>query len=525
MAKSNIILILIAVTFISMEMSAQHNHDLVIKGDIEIQNNAELYIWGDLHIESAAGTVVNEGKIELEGNLYKDNLSTYTSLSTGEVVFRNDNVNTTDAQFIQGEFTGANALNILEVDTRAASPLFYLNNGDTEITQELRLTNGIVTSQTPDGLHPSTITDNRLIVSNPTPNSITGNYNNSWLVGPWNRAVSPSTSYLFPMGSDSPQSYGLQSVEMTFGAGPATELELNFLESELTSIGTEVICDVGTPPNNLGTPDGVEDTLSIDCVAGMWDIQSFQDFPTFEITLNPSAALLNKCAAELNYMALEGAVLDPCPTDAFSRTGVTALGRFDIPSVVNPENFFLSIELSYFLAKPMEDFILLEWETLSEIDNAGFEVQRSKDGVIYEQLGWVDGAINSDSPITYNWKDINVEKNVTYYYRLKVVSLNGAREDSEVRSTVLEEIIEYYEAIVYPNPLDPDQDQLHYEALRDGKITLEIVDETGITVLEEIIEVRQGLNTVNVGNINDGLYYLILQDDQYVRKSLLMIQR
>ena len=47
-------------------------------------------------------------------------------------------------------------------------------------------------------------------------------------------------------------------------------------------------------------------------------------------------------------------------------------------------------------ASGQKDHILLEWITESEIDNSGFEIQRSTDGHNFNAIGWVDGNGTTD---------------------------------------------------------------------------------------------------------------------------------
>lgn len=91
----------------------------------------------------------------------------------------------------------------------------------------------------------------------------------------------------------------------------------------------------------------------------------------------------------------------------------------------------------------------LEWETVQEINNAGFEVQKSPDGKIFEPIGWVDGAARTNERRTYKFTDEHLE--ATSYYRLKQVDNDGTYTHSRIIAVMpKEEDIEY--SLAYPNP-------------------------------------------------------------------------
>ncbi len=84
----------------------------------------------------------------------------------------------------------------------------------------------------------------------------------------------------------------------------------------------------------------------------------------------------------------------------------------------------LPVELVYFKGKATENDVSLEWRTASETDNKHFEVERSADGKVFEQIGIVEGHNNSTTPINYTYKD-TAPLSGNSYYRLKQVDFSG----------------------------------------------------------------------------------------------------
>lgn len=131
-------------------------------------------------------------------------------------------------------------------------------------------------------------------------------------------------------------------------------------------------------------------------------------------------------------------------TQAFTNFGLVSFGSL---LGVNP----LPIELLYFKATPVEDIVLLEWATGSEINNDFFTVERSKTGDDFEAIIEVSSQEPTGGTLTYYASDEQPYSGISYY-RLKQTDLNGDfsyegyvivnREDSPVPLA----------ASVFPNP-------------------------------------------------------------------------
>ncbi|MGB1216387.1 MAG: lamin tail domain-containing protein, partial [Saprospiraceae bacterium] len=94
---------------------------------------------------------------------------------------------------------------------------------------------------------------------------------------------------------------------------------------------------------------------------------------------------------------------------------------FGTPGGVNN----LPIELLSFNGKANHNTVDLLWTTLTEENNAGFEVQRSRDSENWEKIGFVRGAGNSAVEINYDFVDKNPNHGENYY-RLKQIDFDQA---------------------------------------------------------------------------------------------------
>ncbi|MBL7816220.1 MAG: T9SS type A sorting domain-containing protein [Saprospiraceae bacterium] len=114
----------------------------------------------------------------------------------------------------------------------------------------------------------------------------------------------------------------------------------------------------------------------------------------------------------------------------------------------------LPVELLSFSGKNTEGGNLLTWETASEVNNKGFEVEKSSDGLRFEKVGFVAG---NNKASTYQFLDnltsARVETSPTFltYYRLRQIDNDGKEILSKVIS--IQNKGAKGSLAVYPNPV------------------------------------------------------------------------
>ncbi len=112
----------------------------------------------------------------------------------------------------------------------------------------------------------------------------------------------------------------------------------------------------------------------------------------------------------------------------------------------------MPVILQSFSVQRQEHVRLLTWITTSEAHNDFFEVQRSRNGIAFENLGQVQGIGTTVTAHTYTWTDPEIfPGGVVLYYRLRQVDYDGTYTFSPVISYRVQ-AGETTEAVVYPNP-------------------------------------------------------------------------
>lgn len=87
----------------------------------------------------------------------------------------------------------------------------------------------------------------------------------------------------------------------------------------------------------------------------------------------------------------------------------------------------LPIELLSFSVNAGTESVLVSWETATETNNDFFTIERSTDVQNWEILGYVDGAGNSNRPLSYSFTDSRPLDGISYY-RLKQTDYDGQYE-------------------------------------------------------------------------------------------------
>ncbi|MFT5168003.1 MAG: hypothetical protein ACI8P3_003242 [Saprospiraceae bacterium] len=129
-----------------------------------------------------------------------------------------------------------------------------------------------------------------------------------------------------------------------------------------------------------------------------------------------------------------------------------------IPSTGNASDMSLDligalpVELSFFKADIHNGkMVLLEWQTASENNNAGFEVERSTDRSNWQNIGFVDGIGSSTLVNPYQFTDEHPRLGDNYY-RLKQIDFDGKHDYSELRQVFFDAKVTDL-LYVYPNPV------------------------------------------------------------------------
>lgn len=159
----------------------------------------------------------------------------------------------------------------------------------------------------------------------------------------------------------------------------------------------------------------------------------------------------------------------------------------------------LPVHLTTFTGKSQGNGTMLSWETTSETNNAGFEIEKSLDAKSFEKIGFVDGAGDTRETNTYHFLD--TEPFPTTYYRLKQLD-HGDRFDGKFAySSIIVVRKPGDKIVVYPNPAS----NVFYIQGIEKKQNLVIRDAVGKIVDEQICS---STKAIEIDHLPNGLYFI-----------------
>lgn len=158
-----------------------------------------------------------------------------------------------------------------------------------------------------------------------------------------------------------------------------------------------------------------------------------------------------------------------------STGGLTNTQSFCLPPVLLP------IELLNFNAYCADNSVIVDWSTISELNNDKFIVEKSSDLITIEEIGEVNGAGNSYGMLKYSLKDDRVMNGI-FYYRLKQVDFDGTVKYFPWQA--VECHANHEQALVFPNP-STDHAYLQLPAyLNEFETSIFITDISGKLIQE-----------------------------------------
>ncbi|MFN8316688.1 MAG: T9SS type A sorting domain-containing protein [Chitinophagales bacterium] len=184
----------------------------------------------------------------------------------------------------------------------------------------------------------------------------------------------------------------------------------------------------------------------------------------------------------------------------------------------------LPVKLIDFTATAIENsYIRLDWSTALELNNAGFEVERSTNGTEFTKIAWVQGHDNSTVRQDYVYDDKTAQPNIRYYYRLKQIDNgNVAFEYSNIVTATI--ISEGKTAVgdFVPNPAK-DKATIDLFIGKDQTVVIDVYEVTGKFIKSEKLDMKKGFNTyfIQTGDLSASTYIVSFRvDDQRISKRL-----
>ena len=186
----------------------------------------------------------------------------------------------------------------------------------------------------------------------------------------------------------------------------------------------------------------------------------------------------------------------------------------------------LPVELSSFTSAVTANKVTLNWSTVTETNNSGFDIERAASGSnTFSKVGNVAGHGNSNTTVNYTYNENNVASG-RYNYRLKQIDFNGNYKYYDLSSEVIVGVPTKYDLSQnYPNPFNPTT-KISYTIPVDGKVSIKLFDMTG----KEVAQVVNSLQTAgyhsvefNASNLSSGTYFYTIEANNFVATKKMML--
>ncbi|MEO6613506.1 MAG: T9SS type A sorting domain-containing protein [Chitinophagaceae bacterium] len=199
---------------------------------------------------------------------------------------------------------------------------------------------------------------------------------------------------------------------------------------------------------------------------------------------------------------------------ASALSGSFALGRLAGNDLaIGGSNIVVPVLLSSFTGTNEGRFNRLRWSTATELNNLGFEVQRSATGIQYNVIGFVNSlasAGNSNNSLDYSFID-TTPAGTKQYYRLRQVDIDNHSKLSPILLIKGEKPLLVTIDALFPNPA-ADKVNVSLMAPANDKFTIIVMDINGRTMLRQNGSVETGntIVTIDISRLNKGFYFLKL---------------
>lgn len=494
-------LIIYSAIFINSSLQAQGILKVQNGAVITVQSGVQMVLQGGVTLENGS-TLSNAGTITVKQNGvsgaadWVDNTVTAYNYGTGKIVFNGSGGHLLNSK---------NTFERIDVDASGHITLgsdinvnkWYLINGKINTTASYK---AIALSNT------------QMAVEADAANT---NFANSWINGNLRRYILTSSvnNYVFPVGDASKANRAvldnltsdplnnLSYIDASFGPKPGNDAGLVATENGQAYISVN--------------PGGVW-YLTPDVLPSSGKYDALLYFNGFTGLVDNSFAILKRPNASSNaadWVSPSGSTLPATnqPGRILSsgyarRNGISSFSQFGIGQFGSP----LPVTLLNFDARRLTKVkVEVKWQTLTEINNSGFDVERRLDGeLVFGKIGFApskapDG--NSSSTLDYNFTDANGFSGISYY-RLKQVDKDGRFTYTHIKAVKgMGET--QVSVLLYPNP-NYGQFTIRLDGVKKAFDAI-ITDEAG-KLLRQLKLVNT--NNVSISGLSAGTYIIHIPD-------------
>ncbi len=292
-----------------------------------------------------------------------------------------------------------------------------------------------------------------------------------------------------------------------------------------------------TPPSNTvgNTNDQTDYTIEIPAVTLFdgealftADITPAPATGSFNITFDPGNSITSFPGSITMTVHTVGTVPNGTYTVNIQGEGVTGIPvHRRTVSLEVIDN--IPVEITTFTARMSNNSVMLSWVTATEVNNSGFEIQRSlKSGdetAVWNKIGFIQGNGTSSETHAYTYTDNNVLTPGHYSYRLKQIDFDGKFAYSTVTEIDVNKPTRYNLSQNYPNPFNPTT-TIEFSTPERSHVSLKVYDVLGnevATLVDGWMESTNHKVIFNASDMASGIYYYTLSTGNFTSTKKLIL--
>ena len=185
------------------------------------------------------------------------------------------------------------------------------------------------------------------------------------------------------------------------------------------------------------------------------------------------------------------------------------------------------VELVSFSYSVEGNTVNLSWSTATELNNRGFEIQRSLNETNWSTIGFREGKGTTSEPQQYSYSDnLSGVESSRLYYRLKQIDFDGSFEYSNTLEVGVVPST-YSLSQNYPNPFNPST-KIKYSIPQSSNVVIKVFNVVGDEVSILVDGQKQAGTyelTFNAENLPSGVYFYQLKAGDFIQtKRMILIK-
>jgi hypothetical protein len=357
-----------------------------------------------------------------------------------------------------------------------------------------------------------------------TSGSVTANYGALRISGP-----TPSATLYFDDFCVYPAANGVDNTAPTWGAGLFTATSGN----GTVSLSWPTATDGGTDAGGLAGYMIVRNTVAISKTPLVNAIYTVTSGYTATVPTVTSGDTIGTALSPANVVITYTAP----GTTTYIDNNVThnTTYYYNVYAVDNAFNYStvmsgsatpaLPVEMTTYIAKVNGQVVTLNWTTATEIQNSGWDIERSNGYGQWTKIGFKQGNGSSTIPHQYSFIDKSSKQNGNYAYRLKQIDYNGTNTYSREVETIIDVPLAYSLNQNYPNPFNPST-TINYEIPVSNKITIKVYNILGdevTTLVNEQKDAGRYQVIFNASRYTSGVYFYRVQAGNFVQTKKMIL--